>query len=791
MGLKLRMLLCVFLLVSVAAGCDSKSDLCIPACEGRQCGIDSLCGQNCGPCPLDETCDEETGRCQCVPDCANRACGPDHCGGSCGECQAPLSCSPEFRCEGEVGQGAACGRGLPGGAIATCAEGLTCLEVVFEPGAMPCTTDGDCLAFYQPDWNPVCVAGDCVASLCVDGCAGGYGPDWCPDGFDPLWDDEREECLCVPVGSSTGLLPGSPCTLGPVNPGAGNCQVGTWCWAFMDQDLPTCAAEQDCVDAGFEFPGLDCVAGHCMVASCVEPCTEDCPGFQGDPEPYHFPCYCDANYLGTQAAGEPCAFEAVNAEAGDCIEGLSCLGLAPDTELAPCPNGDSDCSGYTDPGLNPDCVEGGCGASFCSARCEADGSCEDGFSPQTVGGSCYCIPSPLYCDNVILGDPCAFEDVVNVDAGPCQCDLTCLGTLPDPQGPACADDVDCRDALGEIYNPECVGGRCGTSYCATTCHEGVCDSGFEPQDFGGVCYCVPGVPVGSQDLGDPCTYGPVNEGAGYCLAGLGCIGMAPDPVNAPCPNGDADCAAFMDAQWNAECVDGGCGASLCAARCVDGACPDCGPAVTVSGECYCGLMGSVDPADREAGEACVWDVVNQDPCIGNCEASLNCLGMAPDPIGMPCVAEADCLAFLPESWNVDCVDGGCGASFCSEECIGGACHPGFGPSVLANGDCYCIPAANDTPRCPGEPCTFVLVNVLAGVCAEGLACAGVLSEEGAAPCPNGDADCLAFYNAGWNPDCTGGRCGASFCAVPCVAGACDAGLTPVDVGGTCYCRASK
>ncbi len=578
------------LLAGLAAGCDSKSDPdpCIPACEGRQCGIDSLCGESCGSCPSDELCDEETGRCQCVPDCADRYCGPDHCGGSCGECQAPLSCSPEFRCEGEVGQGAACGRGVPGGAVATCAEGLTCLEVAFEPGAMPCSADSDCLAFYQPDWNPVCVAGDCVASLCVDGCAGGYGPDWCPDGFDPLWDDEREECLCVPVGSSTGLLPGSPCTLGPVNPGAGNCQVGTWCWAFMDQDLPTCAAEQDCVDAGFEFPGLDCVAGHCMVASCVEPCTEDCPGFQGDPEPYHFPCYCDANYLGTQALGEPCAFGEVNAEAGSCLANLTCVGLGPEPEDLPCPGGVADCEPFMDPAWNPDCVDGGCGASFCSARCDPAGACEDWFSPADVGGVCYCIP-------------------------------------------------------------------------------------------------------------------------------WGCAG---------CDHRDV----------------------------------------------------------------CTFDTVN--PNAGNCESSLLCLGVQADPLDMPCSADEDCLDYLPASWHPDCVDGGCGASFCSGQCAPDGICP-VGSPVDVAGDCFCLPPANNTPRGPGEPCTFVMVNVFAGLCAEGLACAGVLSEEGAAPCPNGDADCLAFYDPGWNPDCVQGRCGASFCAVPCTGGACEAGLTPVDVGGDCYCRMVK
>ena len=348
--MQLRTAVLGLILAGALAGCDSKSDPCVPACEGRQCGVDSQCGESCGSCPSDELCDEETGRCLCVPDCADRFCGPDHCGGSCGACQAPLVCSPRARCEGEVGQGEACGRGAEHWTIVSCVEGLTCLDFVFEPDSaldpavMPCSADSDCLAFYQPDWNPVCVGGDCVASLCAASCSEANGPDWCPEGFDPYYDHAREECLCVPVGAPGALPLGAACSLGPVNPGAGNCQAWGWCFSPILDAGPSCETDADC-EALTPMPGVDCVGERCVFASCAAPCAVDCPAGWEDFQPTDYPCTCLAR---SQAEGEPCRFGEVNAEASDCQAGLDCIGMAPDPVNAPCPNGDADCIVFMD-----------------------------------------------------------------------------------------------------------------------------------------------------------------------------------------------------------------------------------------------------------------------------------------------------------------------------------------------------------------------------------------------------------------------------------------------------------
>jgi len=592
-----------------------------------------------------------------------------------------------------VGQGEACGRGAEHWTIVSCVEGLTCLDFVFEPDSaldpavMPCSADSDCLAFYQPDWNPVCVGGDCVASLCAASCSEANGPDWCPEGFDPYYDHAREECLCVPVGAPGALPLGAACSLGPVNPGAGNCQAWGWCFSPILDAGPSCETDADC-EALTPMPGVDCVGERCVFASCAAPCAVDCPAGWEDFQPTDYPCTCLAR---SQAEGEPCRFGEVNAEASDCQAGLDCIGMAPDPVNAPCPNGDADCIVFMDAQWNADCVDGGCGVSFCASPCE-DGDCPCGSSAQAISGACYCIPTSAVYGSQEVGEPCSF-DGVNDPGCPIDCSsgLTCLGQSADPLDMPCATQEDCRAYFPAEWNPDCVDGGCGASFCSSQCVDGRCDCDYEPMSLSGTCFCVPGSTGGIVEAGGACPFGGVN---------------------------------------------------------------------------------------------------GSDDCRQSCTASLTCLGLASDPVNTPCAVDADCLAFLPESWNVDCVEGGCGSSFCSALCVSGQCQPGYGPYELS-GDCYCLPAASDTPRSAGEACTYGTVNLLAGLCAEGLACAGVLSEEGAAPCPNGDADCLAFYDPGWNPDCVQGRCGASFCAVPCTGGACDAGLTPVDVGGDCYCRAVK
>ena len=63
---------------------------CIPNCDDKSCGPDGCGGECQGLCGGD--CDPETGLCidECIPVCGGKSCGEDQCGGTCGECKESL-----------------------------------------------------------------------------------------------------------------------------------------------------------------------------------------------------------------------------------------------------------------------------------------------------------------------------------------------------------------------------------------------------------------------------------------------------------------------------------------------------------------------------------------------------------------------------------------------------------------------------------------------------------------------------------------------------------------------------
>jgi hypothetical protein len=63
---------------------------CLPNCHNKQCGGNG-CGGLCGLCSPGANC--VAGICtECVPECAGKECGSDGCGGSCGACQDGAKC---------------------------------------------------------------------------------------------------------------------------------------------------------------------------------------------------------------------------------------------------------------------------------------------------------------------------------------------------------------------------------------------------------------------------------------------------------------------------------------------------------------------------------------------------------------------------------------------------------------------------------------------------------------------------------------------------------------------------
>lgn len=64
---------------------------CVPQCGDRECGTDG-CGGSCGTCKEGTSCVDGTCRVDCAPDCDGRQCGSDGCGSTCGVCRENFVC---------------------------------------------------------------------------------------------------------------------------------------------------------------------------------------------------------------------------------------------------------------------------------------------------------------------------------------------------------------------------------------------------------------------------------------------------------------------------------------------------------------------------------------------------------------------------------------------------------------------------------------------------------------------------------------------------------------------------
>jgi hypothetical protein len=125
--------------------CDHKPKLtpecCQPDCKNKECGPDG-CGGFCADCVVG-FCNEDF-KCQteCIPDCKNKECGPDGCGTYCGLCPEPLMCDETGQCVpcapkcggkkcGDDGCGGSCGFCAVGeycqSSVGTCVPACTCI----------------------------------------------------------------------------------------------------------------------------------------------------------------------------------------------------------------------------------------------------------------------------------------------------------------------------------------------------------------------------------------------------------------------------------------------------------------------------------------------------------------------------------------------------------------------------------------------------------------------------------------------------------------------------------------
>jgi hypothetical protein len=155
---------------------------CVHKCADRECGDDG-CGGSCGNCDGQDLCTID-GACVCVPDCKDLQCGGDGCGGQCGSCPAG------FACEANICAALPCEPDCEGEECAVCPDGTVCEE------------DG----CKVPDCVPQCDDRECG----IDGCGGQCGS--CPEqGYCSagLCYDCSEEGLCR---ASSCPDDGNPCT---------------------------------------------------------------------------------------------------------------------------------------------------------------------------------------------------------------------------------------------------------------------------------------------------------------------------------------------------------------------------------------------------------------------------------------------------------------------------------------------------------------------------------------------------------------------------------------------------
>ncbi|MBM4355401.1 MAG: hypothetical protein FJ109_16715, partial [Deltaproteobacteria bacterium] len=245
-----------------AARVDVGGELCVPKCGDKECGPDG-CGGECGQCPAAAP-ECKGGYCTvpCSPDCEGKECGPDGCGGECGKCPAAapycvdsacsVDCTPD--CEGKQcgpdGCGGSCGWC---GAQELCSDGLCVCQP--DCAAKECGSDecggscGLCPAekpfcdghFCTDDCQPDCAGKECGD----DGCGGG-----CGECTTPQEKCQEGQCVCVPICGQ------KECGDDGCGGSCGTCQAGSTC--IGGKCMGGCpAAEKAGTHLGCEFFAVD------------------------------------------------------------------------------------------------------------------------------------------------------------------------------------------------------------------------------------------------------------------------------------------------------------------------------------------------------------------------------------------------------------------------------------------------------------------------------------------------------------------------------------------------------
>jgi len=306
----------------------------------------------------------------CIPECNEKNCGDDGCGGTCGECTGGTWCEGLETCQEGVcvqGQAPDCDDGNPCTEDGCDVEAPKCTHILKDLDDLVvedclCDTDEDCEPLEDGNLcngtlvcdleaeTPTCKVDDPTVVVC----------DELPDGAHtdcnvPVCDPDTGACLAVAANEGLGCEDGDLCTEGEV------CVEG----------LCADGVQKSCDDAN--------------------ECTDDvCTAGVG----------CE---YGPGGEGEPC-------DGGDgvCVAGICCI---PDCDGKEC--GDDGCGGVCGScGDSVECVDG-----LCQPLC-GNGLCVDaGENCSTCVADCGCDPDLEACIQVTTGEWVCAAKLVEIPAG--------------------------------------------------------------------------------------------------------------------------------------------------------------------------------------------------------------------------------------------------------------------------------------------------------------------------------------------------------------------------------------
>ncbi len=754
---------------------------CVPDCTNKQCGPNG-CGGNCGTCNANYFCDNYKCKPVCTPNCNGKECGSNGCGGSCGTCAADEECTNGTcvpaclpNCQNKQ-----CGDDGCGGLCGSCPPSFICQKNVCIPVGPQCG-DGQC-DFWDGESCTNCPK-DC--GPCGDGCTPNDFPgcngckcEECVCQMDPYCCDAQWDSICVTecqeCGGCGGCEPkcqGKECGDDSCGGSCGFCNPGQTCsnGACVDQCQPSCLGKQ----CGSDGCGASC--GKCPDGfkcdanfSCVPVCIASCDGKKCGPDGCNGLC-------GLCGPDEVCLSGQCQI-AWDCETLLNCLW--------DCPEGNQNCTEGCWQNASPEaqeqyimiweCILDVCGpepVEPCPGQAILNGECKDEFNscldctPQCTGKQCGADGCGGDCGDCPPGFEC---DVY----GYCDCTPTCNGKECGSDGCGgecgqCPDGSLCNMFGSCVCMPQCQNKECGTDSCGGSC--GICPAGFDCAAGKCVEGCKPQC-VGANGVPKECGPDGCGSTCGICPPGLACTAQGLCQQTGPVC-GDQKC----ETNQNENCLT----------------CPkDCGKC---SGDC-CTAHNGVGCSDPDVTQC----VCAMDTFCCNTQWDGICAGEAQNDCGAQC-------GCIPACDGKECGGDGCGGScgtcldnavctpdglcevVCQPKCNGKECGPdgcgstcgscGANEQCTAQGQCLCV------PNCVGKQCGPDGCGGSCGTCGQFQSCTG--SGKCAIVTPLcGDGNCMALIqeNCDSCPEDCGQCCGNGACQ-PAYLENCNS--CPQDCGGCC------